>query len=192
MKTSALSSALAFIGLATAQEVQSQPFNLVIKSQNKELDGRALSTCHSGAAIESLCLLPGSKATFHLNTTTGEEPGPGGVSGALTWDLPAEPPIPSTMTFSIDPSTNVALPLFYPGRQNVQYVSFDSNDILNIVSYLDDTKNPPNGRTPRVLDNWYICKTYFGYTYTTLAWVLGNANPQNPSCVKVDVKRRFV
>lgn len=104
-----------------------------------------------------------------------------------------EPPIPSAMTFYSDPSTNVALPLFYPGRDNVQYVGFDNSDLMNIVSYLDDTKNPPTSDGPRVLKNWYVCKTYYsGYTYQTLAWVLGIAEPQNPSCVKVDVKRKFV
>lgn len=97
------------------------------------------------------------------------------------------------MWFYSDPSTNVALPLFYPGNSNIQYVGFDKDDLMNVVSYLDDTKSPPTGQTPRVLKQWYVCNTYYtGYTYQTLSWVLGNGKPQNPSCVKVDVKRKFV
>lgn len=38
----------------------------------------------------------------------------------------------------------------------------------------------------------YICDTYYGYRYTTLAWVLGNAPPQNPTCCAVDVVRQFI
>jgi hypothetical protein len=96
------------------------------------------------------------------------------------------------MLFSTDPSTNVAHLQFFPGNNNAQYVGFDKDDLLNIVSYLDDTKSPPTSLA-RVLKRWYVCTTYTtGYTYQTLNWVLGNAKPQNPSCVKVDVKRKFV
>ncbi|KID82251.1 hypothetical protein MGU_10415 [Metarhizium guizhouense ARSEF 977] len=193
MKSTAVLGSLALGGLAAAQTVQSKPFNLLVQSDSKELDGRALSTCHTGAAIESICLLKDAKAVFNLNTTEGAQPGPGGLSGVLAWTLPSQPPIPSSMSFYTDPSTNVALPLFYPGANNVQYVGFDGDDLMNIVSYLDDTKSPPTGQTPRVLKRWYVCTTYnLSYTYQTLTWVLGGANPQNPSCVKVDVKRKFV
>lgn len=214
MKTVAFLSSLIMGGLVAAQDVQSKPFNLIVQSDSKELNGRAFSTCHEGAAIESICILKGSKASFNLNTTEGVEPGPGGLAGVLTWLLPSrmlsrrhhiassgvtnkhirtEPPIPSSMSFYSDPSTNVALPLFYPGDSNTQYVGFDKDDLMNIVSYLDDTKSPPTGQTPRVLKQWYVCNTYYtGYTYQTLSWVLGTAKPQNPSCVKVNVKRKFV
>lgn len=40
--------------------------------------------------------------------------------------------------------------------------------------------------------NRYICTTYAGYLYQTLAWTLGNAPPENPTCQKVDVQRLFV
>ncbi|KAK9438076.1 hypothetical protein VB005_09081 [Metarhizium brunneum] len=193
MKSTAVLSSLALGGLAAGQTVQSKPFNLLVQSDSKELDGRALGTCHTGAAIESICLLSDAKAVFNLNTTEGAQPGPGGLSGVLAWTLPSQPPIPSSMSFYTDPSTNVALPLFYPGANNVQYVGFDGDDLMNIVSYLDDTKSPPTGQDPRVLKSWYVCTTYnVGYTYQTLTWVLGGKNPQNPSCVKVDVKRKFV
>ncbi|KAG5985068.1 hypothetical protein E4U55_001809 [Claviceps digitariae] len=194
MKTATLLVSLAAAsGPVAAQDIQSNPFNLVIQSTNKTLHGQSFSTCHTGAAIESICLYKGSNATFHLNTTEGIQPGPGGMPGILTWELPSQPPIPSSMTLNTDPSTNVALPLFFPGDNNAQWVAFDQNNELNIVSYLDDTKSPPSGQLPRALKRWYVCNTYFtGYTYTTLSWVLGNGKPQNPSCVKVEVRRKFI
>ncbi|KAG6038696.1 hypothetical protein E4U41_003864 [Claviceps citrina] len=180
-------------GPVAGQDIQSRPFHLVIQSADKSLNGSAFSTCHTGAAIESICLYRGSNATFHHNTTEGVQPGPGGVPGLLTWELPSRPPIPSSMTFSTDPSTNVALPLLFPGSNNAQWVSFDGRNQLNIASYLDDTKSPPSGQRPRALKNWYVCDTYFsGYTYRTLAWVLGSGKPQNPSCVRVQVRRVFL
>lgn len=95
------------------------------------------------------------------------------------------------MTFYIDPSTNVALPLFYPGYGST-WVSFDSKDLLYVGSNLDDTKNPPTDDVSKSYYRWYVCNyNYQGYTYQTLNWVQGSGKPQNPSCTKVDVKRVF-
>lgn len=93
-----------------------------------------------------------------------------------------------------EPSTNVAIALFYPGTGPAQPVGFDENEQMNLVTALNDTTSPPNALTPRVLKNWHVCTTHYAsYTYNhTLNWVMGIAKPQNPSCVKVDVKRQFV
>ncbi|KAJ5667782.1 uncharacterized protein N7477_006352 [Penicillium maclennaniae] len=200
MKVITAISALLFIGAATA-DIQSKPFNLVIQSAKKSIDGQKLAACHSGAAIESLCLA-GSGSNFHLNTTQGEQaPIKGqGIPGTLVWRLPytgegnkieyeSEP-----MSFYSDPSTNVAMPLFEPGY-DVQSVMFDKDGKMGIYSYLDDTVSPPTGDKVKILRNWYICETYYSaYTYHTLNWVLGDAKakPQNPSCVKVVVERKFI
>lgn len=98
------------------------------------------------------------------------------------------------MSFYSDPSTNVAMPMFEPSYDQ-QDVFFDKSGQMAIYSYLNDAVTPPTGETVRVLKNWYICETYYSaYTYTTLNWVLGNskAKPQNPSCVKVQVERKFI
>lgn len=98
------------------------------------------------------------------------------------------------MNFYSDPSTNVALPLFEPGY-SIQYITFDKKGQVAILSFLDDTRDPPTSNTVKALKNWYVCKTYYtGYRYRTLSWVMGNgsAKPQNPSCVKVEVQRKFV
>lgn len=96
-----------------------------------------------------------------------------------------------SMSFYIDPSTNVALPLFEPSY-NQQLVSFDDKGYMVIIDDLNDTTNPVNGDDPRALSRWYVCETYFeSYRYQTLNWVLGIYEPENPTCSKVEVKRKF-
>ena len=96
------------------------------------------------------------------------------------------------MSFYADPSTNVALPLLEPSN-NAQYVAFDDKDLMNVISNLNDAVTPPSDETSTALYRWYVCQTNFeGYQYQTLAWVYGNGKPQNPTCVKADVKRVFV
>lgn len=90
-----------------------------------------------------------------------------------------------------DPSSNVAQAMFYPGRSEPQYVSF-KEDYLVLTSNVDDTKVPVENSADRDLDQWYICDSYYtGYRYKTLSWVYGVADPQNPTCVKVSVKRHY-
>ena len=63
---------------------------------------------------------------------------------------------------------------------------------MYIPTYLDDTQKPPTSVNGKKLYRWHTCMTYYtGYTYQTLAWQLGEAAPQNPTCEKVTVKRVF-
>ncbi|CAI7647721.1 unnamed protein product [Penicillium pancosmium] len=198
MKSITALTSLLLLGAVTAQEIQSKPFNLVIQSENKAIDGQKLAACHTGAAIESLCLAGGSGSEFYLNTTEGSQAPIKGdkPSGTLIWNLPyngnqveSEP-----MSFYVDPSTNVAMPLFQPSYDE-QQVMFDKDGLMGIYSYLDDSVTPPKDDKVKVLKNWYVCETnYSAYQYRTLNWVLGNgkAKPQNPSCVKVQVHRKFL
>lgn len=100
-----------------------------------------------------------------------------------------EPPIPSSMRFSTDPASNVALLLFMPGYQS-QYIAFnDATGEMSVISYIDDTISPPAYKT-RALNRWYVCRNnYSGYQYDNLNWVYGTNEPQNPSCVSVTVSR---
>jgi hypothetical protein len=84
----------------------------------------------------------------------------------------------------------VAIPLFSPSVEYSTPVGFDENGLMNIQNYLDDRVVPPTQST-KAYYRWYICTTYYGYTYQTLAWVLGQYPPENPSCQKVEVKRVF-
>ncbi|KAJ5982041.1 hypothetical protein N7451_012141 [Penicillium sp. IBT 35674x] len=105
-------------GIATtAQKFQSKPFKLVItQATEKALDGEQLSACHTGAAIQSLCLAGSSGGPFYLNHTKGREAPIKGDSlpGSLIWNLlysgnlvESEP-----MTFYSNPSTNVVMVMF--------------------------------------------------------------------------------
>ncbi|KAL9115817.1 MAG: hypothetical protein Q9227_000185 [Pyrenula ochraceoflavens] len=179
----------------------SAPFNLVLlSSTNTTLNGSSLAACHTGAAIESLCVTGGAVSpgsdTFTLNTSASAPSPPPAIGnpGYLIYVLQgsnfneSEP-----LSLYIDPASNVALPLFEPGVESTTYaVAFDEKGLLNIQSYVDDTTSPPTLQT-KAYYRWYACQTYFlGYQYLNLAFVLGEAEPQNPTCQKVDVTRVFV
>lgn len=199
MQFSAATTATAALALFTtatvAQDVQSAPFNLTVTTADNSFVNGAIAACHEGAAIESLCLVrDGAGSQFNLNTTSGQQAPAGSTgSGALTWTLPGSNFQESeAMRFSIDPSTNVAHPQFFPDNE-ATFVAFDDQNYLNILSYVDDTVTPPTYRNATALYRWYVCTTYSGsYTYTTVDWLLGNGSPQNPSCVSAQVKRTFV
>ena len=193
MQYTIVAAAALFSAAALAQEVVSAPFNLTVTSSDGKYSGDLLSSCHEGAAIESLCLGYGG-STFHQNTTSGEITSNGnGPEGPLTWLLPSQPDaFTESMQLYVDPSTNVALPLFEP-TESYTGVAFDSNDLLNLPSALDDTVTPPTDTSSRAVYRWHVCEyNYAGYVYETLNWVYGNGPAQNPTCVPVDVKRVFV
>lgn len=170
---------------------QSAPFYLTLKSSNTTLNGKYLSACHEGAGIEGFCPSSPSNSTYLQFTynTSSYETNP--TSGLLTWLLPAgNLNVSSTMQFSINSGSNVAMPLLFPGDSNPQFVNFTSEGRLGLPAYQDDTQPLPNyNSTGGQLYRWYVCKTYYGYLYQTLAWTLGKAKPQNPTCEKVEVYR---
>jgi hypothetical protein len=202
MRSSFIAGLLALTSSAFAQDTywsnQSAPFHLVIKSKNDTLNGKYLGACHEGAAIEGFCVASASNenyATFNYNTSAQETPP---VSGLLTWSLQigggsggSLQNVSSAMRFSYNPASNLALPLLFPGNSDYTLVSFDKDGKLGISAYQDDTKPLPNYNST-VNYRWYVCTTYYGYLYQTLAWTLGSHSPQNPTCQKVDVYRKFV
>lgn len=199
----ALAAALAAF-TAAQDDVASKPFRLVLSSDVGQINGQYLAACHSGAAIESLCLTnststskpdPIPAATFGFNTSANNQaPVGGGTSGILTFDLQADPVIPSSLSLFVDPTTNYALPLFYPGTgPNTQLLVFDSSNKLGVTGYVDYTTNPPTAGNTTSYYRWYACSTYFtGYNYVNLVWALGNSVPETPGCAKVEVERLFV
>ncbi|TVY85578.1 hypothetical protein LSUE1_G000088 [Lachnellula suecica] len=200
MRVSTIASTLALAASGVQAQYyanQSAPFYLVLSSQNETLNGTTLSSYHEGAAIESFGLGgPLSTAsveyTFNYSIQSWQDPPPTGVNltGLLTWELRGGNfNLSSPMQLSYTPSSNVAVPLLEPSDDGT-LVAFDDENKLTILSYQDDTKPLPNyAVTPTY--NWYVCTTYVGYLYQTLAWVVGNAEPQNPTCQKVDVLRIF-
>jgi len=180
---------------------QSAPFNLVVLSTNSTLNGTALAACHEGAAIEGLCrgghISPGGVgySEFQFNTSSLSVPFNAslGQPGVLTYLLRGGNFNESeAMALSFDVASNVALPLLSPSDSLATSVSFDEDDCMSILTYVDD-RVVPVVSNPEAYYRWYICTTYYtGYTYSTLAWVLGEFPPQNPTCQKVLVKRVFI
>lgn len=206
MKLCVATLTMGLAALTSAQyDLESNPFQLVLSSKDNYINGQALSACHTGAAIESLCLSesnstskpdPIAAATFRFNTSSNSVPSnpAGGAPGVLTFELHTEPPIPSSLVFSYDPTTDYALPLLFPGTgANTQSLAFDSDNLLNVQGYLDYQTSPPTAGDAKPYYRWYACLTYYaGYEYENLVWALGEGEPETPSCVKVDVRRVFI
>lgn len=97
------------------------------------------------------------------------------------------------MRFSIDVTSNVALPIFMPGNSSYTAVNFADDGCMYIPKSVDDTVSPPGYFSPpKKLTEWYVCLTRYGYLYQTLVWKIGvQGKPQNPSCQKVEVYRKF-
>ncbi|KAJ4295350.1 hypothetical protein N0V90_007362 [Kalmusia sp. IMI 367209] len=198
--------ALALAASTTAQyDIQSKPFRLVLSSRDDKVNGQTLSACHTGAAIESLCLSnssstskpdPIAAATFRFNTSSTDQTpvSPGGAPGVLTYELQSTPPIPSSLQFFYDPITNYALPLLFPGSgADTQTLAFDKKGLLNVQGYVNYKTSPPTAGDTTAYYRWYACSTYFsGYEYVNLVWALGDRAPETPGCAKVDVKRVFL
>lgn len=99
MKSTIISTAavlsLASSGLAQTSQ-QSKPFQLIVKSADKSIDGKILEACHEGAAIEGLCTVNAEKPTayntFQFNTTSGQTVSDKnlGPTGLLTFELQAD------------------------------------------------------------------------------------------------------
>ncbi|KAI1781241.1 hypothetical protein F4818DRAFT_398472 [Hypoxylon cercidicola] len=206
MVRSILTMAAAF-GLALAQTQylnQSAPFNLVLSSENSTLDGLKLGACHSGAAVESLCVFANISTpqflTFYLNGTAEPPTQPGYLAaGLLTWMFTGGVPEftqSTAMAFLYNEASNLAFPLIWPSADNSQPVSFTADGLLAVQASVDDTLSPPEpfeNYVTYITDRWAICVTYWqGYDYTALQYVLGNQKPQNPSCELVKVRRVFL
>lgn len=206
MKTALSIAALLASASAQYYNISSNPFQIVLTSDNGCIND-TVSACHTGAAIESLCLSnsnttskrsPIPYSTFGFNTSVYSQPSNDtnlGTPGIVTWSLPTSNAgnISSSLEFSYDPTTNVALPLLFPGSDRPQILAFDGNDELLVQGYIEYTTNPPSAGTPKAYKRWYACRTYYsGYQYENLVWGLGPQAPENPTCVGVTVKRVFV
>lgn len=127
---------------ASAQQFNtSPPFILQISSDDEDISGQVLNACHSGAAIENLCLAgndttPTHWTTFNLNVSTAAYVPPGRYeTGALVWVLQGRgDDLSEALTFSgpaLD--SNVVAPQFFPGRVAAT-LGFDDDDKLFMYS----------------------------------------------------------
>ncbi|CZS97688.1 related to heatshock protein Hsp150 [Rhynchosporium agropyri] len=200
MHLSILTSCLALATGISAQyyNVTSKPFQLILQSSNRTLNGKGLFACHEGAGIEGLCVGtsgPSSTSdTYNFNTTYQQQTNQGlpGQTGLVTWLLRGGNfNVSSSLQLAPSPTSDVAVPLFFPGDQGFSGYGFDKKDKLFVAGYLDNTVSPPVYKA-QAYYRWYACITNAGYTYQTLAWAVGSGKPENPSCEKVDVKRVFI
>ena len=206
---------LAFAGTIVAQN-RSDPFNLIFISDDQELNGTGISTCHEGAAIDGLCIsgnrtLPSlvQREVFTHNTSSDSTSDTDAdAAGPLlwTWTIGANQTIESALSFRFTLSSNVAHPWFFPagGSQIPGAVSFDACNQMYMLRQVDDTVVPPSQNKPnqgapkwppKKDYHWYCCHNFADstYKYWTLSWKIGAiGRPQNPTCIKVQVKRVFI
>ncbi|KAK3984193.1 cell wall protein RHD3 [Cladorrhinum sp. PSN332] len=195
---------LAFASLALAATVisaalaqnfpnQSAPYNLKLNSAEATLDGKFLWACHSGAAIEQLCVsdtAATSAGVFFLNTTEYGSTVAGFNTGALVYNLnyggDANLIASSALRFAWNPATNVILNYFQPGDEGseIVIVGLDAENMLFVPAYVDDVVTP-NGAG--LFYRWQVCNTQFGsYKYQALAWVTVG-DPLDGGCKAVNV-----
>jgi hypothetical protein len=196
MKTSTiLSLPILAASAVTAQTdpAESAPFLLKIaNSANESLNGQYLYSCHAGAAIEGLCLSPSINSSYTLNTTNDLP------YGTLIWKLPVNindtvQDVPSPLSLSYLPNSNVAIPLLSPGSYGNVDLGFSDEDKLYLHTSIDDTKAVAGTSVPDGyygdfrLSNWYACYAVVGgYYYHALAWVT-SGTPSNPTCEAIEV-----
>jgi hypothetical protein len=170
---------------------QSAPFSLQVVSTSAQWNGQYLAACHEGAAIEALCPAgTDNPEPFLFNYSSIAEADPS-TQGYLTWVLHASNiNVSSPMRLAYDPTTNLAVPMLQPDF-NGQLVGFNADNFLFIQGF-DASIWPRNESTITQYYRWFVCETAVGYVYNTLAWGLGPAAPENPTCSDVQVKRIFV
>ncbi|KAH9898986.1 hypothetical protein F4778DRAFT_741846 [Xylariomycetidae sp. FL2044] len=170
------------------------PFAIHIKGkEDTSIDGY-VSASHAGAAIEMLTYSTEPLTEFYFNYSaynpdTGEVFQPGWIS----YDLPAQPAIPSVMGLVVNWGSNVALAQFTPGYTSDTYIYYHpENGSFYLPGGVDDSHF--NATFPGVpaylgnLSNWYLCYQYsLSYYYRSVAFVIGGEQPRNPSCEPVDL-----
>ena len=181
---------------------RSAPFHLSIRSDNTTYNNTAITTCHQGAALTSLCVGAHpvnltEAAPFALNIVTTP-------SGILEFAAPTPPTTTPNatstwfpMNFWFDVYTNVVMGFFQPLSAEIPIqptqLMFDAGGLLVMEApVLDDRLSPnwkPTGNNATAVNRWFVCETWppAAYITTSVVWGLGEAKPQNPSCVKVDV-----
>jgi len=206
MKSTIIAGALVTLLSSTAVQAQteirkSEPFFLkVVSATNATLNGRYLTACHAGAALETLCVdktdIPTTNpayGTFYLNTTVWA--GVEQEAGTLVWDLRLADGmvVPSAMDLRYSPGTNVAQTWVTPSVSTTS-VGFNGTSMY-VSAYPDDSTfvdgvyPEPLSQSGRQVTSWYSCWVMAGsYFYNALTLVTGGV-PRNPTCQAVSVVR---
>lgn len=129
------------VSLVSAQEYNtSSPFVLKLSSNNANVSGNYLSSCHSGAAIEQLCLsgtsVPANDyGTYALNVSaSASDTDEAYTTGSLVWSLQTGSlNISSGLSIISVPYSNVDFLVFEPSDGNYHF-GFDEDDNLFVYS----------------------------------------------------------
>jgi hypothetical protein len=136
---------------------------------------------------------------FALNLATA-------TAGILEFNTPTPPTTDSNATSSWFPMkfwfnayTNIVMGFFQPlnmvdniDPDGLFFQSGAEGDSLVMKAPIMDDRLAPNWRPAAVnetYNRWFVCTTWAPAPYqrTSVVWGLGEAQPQNPTCVKVDV-----
>jgi hypothetical protein len=186
--------------------VVSKPFQLILQSTNATLDGTckyacsiftrltnipsALSTCHVGAARETLCTtstrVP-KGTTFQHNTSISDSSTSVNDSPGMLWQLLVAAggiEYPSPMQIIQDGQTELAMLNFFPG-QPFTAIRFAEDGAMYVSLNV-------NGKGDQKIESWYVCSTAREHEMETLNWkITMSGAPQNPTCQRVRVQRIY-
>ncbi|KAK4553206.1 hypothetical protein LTR86_009736 [Recurvomyces mirabilis] len=184
---------------ASAQDylVQSPAFSLELLSDDTDLNGAFLSTCHVGAALEQLCILSGDSTSildaevFYFNISSSDDGQQAENPGLVTFSLPytgsngsatVSEPLGIFPNIGDTLATVELTPGGIDGSTGGSVLAFDDDELLNVPWNAAAT----DGQA--FLYSWYICNATLTF-YPTLYWVVGSGAPSDPTCCPVNVTR---
>lgn len=206
MKAFTIASLLCLAASVSGQNTnQTGPFYLKLQSSNETINGQYLFSCHAGAAIEGLCYGGsdstnlGESNTFYFNYSGYQQFGDSEL-GTITWNLAVSDNgsivnDSEALQLYYPSTSNVAVPLFYPGDGTNVALGFDDKKHLFLVSYYDDSTLVPGqypNSTGMAYYDWVACyQQVGGYFYYAVGWVTGG-EPTNPTCQEVNIIQQMI
>ncbi|KAF2435457.1 hypothetical protein EJ08DRAFT_645754 [Tothia fuscella] len=203
------------IFIPAQQDETLKHFRLVLQSENSTLNGRVLHACHWNVDANALCPTfieyPDQRIKYIFTSTTINDTDSYDNGGEYMKLRMVFPPIGSNPLFTMDFRfhiqtnlySNIALAWFdedyaekdekLEDRKVWDAVFFDEKGLMFKKGVADDRDVPIQENVQKNYYRWYVCNTvYNSYYYQTLVWGQGEPAPQNPTCVKVDVRREFL
>lgn len=175
---------------------QTDPFNLVILSQNQTINGTKLVVCHEGPKDEALCL--GGRAVsgnfpFKLNYTSSIPIDP--VIGKVgfinyVWKN-VEMAFSQSMSF-FQTTGNLFMPMFRDQHFNEVAIQHDGKLVVT-GQEIQKSDDPITDAVRTVYSWWWACmnkdphEIWGWWYYHTLSFEGDDGVPINPTCQKVEV-----
>ncbi|CCU82201.1 hypothetical protein BGHDH14_bgh04036 [Blumeria hordei DH14] len=180
--------------------IQSDPFNLFISSSNEKIGSSLLTSCHEGAATDTLCLPLNpssntSRSVFRLNNTMtknfDEKLCDLGILTEVLRGVNFKITMPMKLVFAENSSD--AIPLFMP-LDTGTLIGFDADGTMFVPRKSGDEETLSSQNfTPEY--RWNMCDTNIGYHYRTLVWIADtnlSVSSSTINCEKICVTRKFI